>query len=56
MLPLGVTAAESATDTTIQNKIYGSGIHSIDNLKQRNERYETAKCLEEFSLVNKNKK
>ena len=33
LIPLKLTAAASSTDVVIQNKIYGSGMTTLDNLK-----------------------
>ena len=47
-LPLGVTAAMSATDAVIQKKIYGSGMTTliISNKEMKNI-MKMVKCLEE---------
>ena len=53
MTPLGLTALASATDATIQEKLW-TRHHYIDNLKQRNENIrEIVKYHEESGLLYK---
>ena len=52
LLPLGETTAVSVTDAAIQKKIYGSGMATLNNLKQRNGRYyEIVKSCPESGLL-----
>ena len=52
MIPLGFTAAASATDAAIQKKIYGSGMTTIIiSNKEMKEIMKIIKSLEESALL-----
>ena len=52
LIPLGLSAPASATDTAIQKKIFGSGMASYtDNCKWRNEKYYETTFAESGSLI-----
>ena len=53
MLPLGFTAAASATDAAIHKKMFGSGIimTSIISNEEKNDTVQIVKSLEESGLL-----
>ena len=52
LVPLGLTAAELATDATIQNKIFGSGRqHLVFSNEDWNDIMKIVKSLEESGLL-----
>ena len=52
LIPLGLTAAVSATDTAIQKKIYGSGFTTlIISNEEMNDIMKTVKSLEDSGLI-----
>ena len=50
LLSLGLTAAASATDAAIHEKIFGSGVTTIWN-EEINDIMKIVKCLEESALL-----
>ena len=53
LMPLGLTVAASATESSIQNKIYGSGMTTLIISNQEMKDMEIVKYLEESGLLNK---
>ena len=51
LIPLGLTAAPSATNAAIQNKTFGSGTITLKFRKKMNNIIKIAKPLEESSLL-----
>ena len=50
LIPLGLTAVESATDATVQKKIYGSGATALIILNEEME--DIMKIVKSFKRIN----
>ena len=51
LIPLGLTTAETATDATIQKKIYGSGMTAMTVSNKEMKDMKIVKSLEEIYWV-----